>query len=148
MEKVENVGFWQFLRYCEKGEKAGSLLVSLVKNSQGRRDILPFQLVNGELVTQDKVVLEEFVRFYKNLYKSLSQIEVDRMDLFLGYITLPKISDTDRVSLEEIEQVVRGLGKCKAVGSDGLPCEIYQCYRQILFPQLLEVFNESYSTGC
>lgn len=39
------------------------------------------------------------------------------------------------------------MDKGEAVGSDDLPSEIYQLYSQILLPQILAVFNKSYSSG-
>lgn len=65
------------------------------------------------------------------------------------YVDLPPLSEADReylngpLQLEELQEAIASMANNKSPGSDGLSVELYKRYRDILLPQLLQVFQDA-----
>lgn len=147
LEKVENKQFSTRCQYFADGENTGHML-AVIASSQSPSNYISFNTASSGLPTQDKdVILEAFHSFYSNLYGSNVQYEMHQLTEFLNPLKLPCLVAADRqllnppLTLEEHSKVVTASHNNKAPSPDGLPSKIYKSYGDVLFPEVLKIFN-------
>lgn len=108
---------------------------------------------NGTRHFDNKNINNTFRQFYAKLYESdQPECVTDRMESFLGRLTFPTISDSQKcelnapISREEALLALKCLQRGKAQGPDGLSSEFYQEFQDMLIDSFLEMLDHSFIT--
>ena len=109
------------------------------------------QTTDGQRVTNQSDIMQEQVRFYKEMY---TKVPTDRVaqDRLLNLFDR-KLSDEQSKSCEseffdgECLAALKTLRNGKTPGSDGLPKEFYLCFWDILKDDFVEMLNHSLADG-
>lgn len=124
---------------------------SLEKKNGQKKFIHALRSEAGVLLTNPLDIRERALSFYKALYKSeVSEINNDRFGFFEN---LPQISEdvnkeiSKKLSLGELEDVIKSMENGKSPGIDGITVEFYKAFWPEVGPELLTVFNESLVNG-
>lgn len=80
-------------RHFELGEKPHRLLARQLKQSQASRAIHKIQTESGEIITDPKRINKCFADFYKEVYTSKGNIDINEINKFLSNIDLPQINE-------------------------------------------------------
>lgn len=113
--------------HFELGEKPRRLLARQLKQSQASRAIHKIQTENGEIIDQ-KRINKCFADFYKEVYTSKGNIDINEINKFLSNIDLPQISEEavemleKEITLNEVNEVVNNLPNNKCAGPDVVQC--------------------------
>ncbi|KAL3690792.1 hypothetical protein R1sor_004443 [Riccia sorocarpa] len=102
-----------------------------LKAKHQRESIKALQLEGGEVVTDDKRILEEIEAFYGELYKKDEEVEgaVVARARVMSYVK-PRVTErqnhelVEAPSMEELEDIVKRLPEDKAPGLDGATVEV------------------------
>lgn len=91
------------------------------------------------------------INYYSNLFKT-TNIPIDKILTYLDNIEVPMLNEKDKLVLdefptfEECKNAVLDMKGEKSPGLDGIPCEFYQCFWNIIGPifyaALKEVFKQ------
>lgn len=139
------------IQYREEGEKCTRYFVQLEKQRAKGKIIDSLRLNDGTITTDQKLILDEEVKFYKELYKeeltdqTAQNILLDNIDNTL--------TDTDRdsceghITLDEAETAVQAFKCDKSPGSDGLTAEFYRCFWKTIGQDFVEIANFAFDNG-
>ena len=103
--------------------------------------------VNGNLITNQKSILEEEKTFYKNLYSQKEQAN-SNTDFFDD--SLPKLNEIESNSCEglitnhECVKAIKEMKNQKSPGSDGITTEFYKIFRNEIKEYYLNSINFSF----
>lgn len=115
-------------RWYDQGERSSKYFFSLEKANASKKQISSLVTSHGETLSSQEGIMNEQVRFYKELYQSDDSVNFS--------IQLPesaiKLNDEERLwldrelSYEEITAAVLAMPNDKIPGDDGLPIEVYK----------------------
>uniref|UniRef100_A0A803TW33 Reverse transcriptase domain-containing protein n=1 Tax=Anolis carolinensis TaxID=28377 RepID=A0A803TW33_ANOCA len=100
----------------------------------------------GKSYWTDKDIINQFEKFYKDLYKN-DQIKKEEIMKYLNKRNLQKISEKQRENLnkpineQEIKTAIRKMDSNKAPGPDGFTAAYYKTFEQELIPYLIKLMN-------
>ena len=134
----------------EEGEKSSKFFLNQAKQNNRKCTIRQLKIGEGDqkkVITNPKEILNEIERFYTDLYTSNHTAEsITKIDEWIEDLNrqnlIPKISRENSLKLEtgitreRISRTIKGLGKNKTPGSDGLTYEFYQKF----WPELQDIF--------
>jgi hypothetical protein len=89
---------------------------------------------NGEILTNQKDILEEVKQFYEGLYTERQVRDVNLDELLKDAHDIPKVSDFENnfmesnVSLGEAKEVLKNMKNNKSPGPDGFTVEFYKFF--------------------
>lgn len=127
-------------QYFEHGERASKMLSHQLKQMAAANYISAIKDKNGNIVTDQLGISNQFKTFYEELYTS-EHCEEGLVEDFHYQM----IEDADRdsieggVQLKEIEQAVRKMKPGKSPGPDGFPIEFYRTN-----PFLCKVYDKAF----
>ena len=107
----------------------------------------------GTILTSLKDINNRFKDFYETLYSSKANAGPGDMEQFLDQINLPSLAPADNAHLNrdittlEIIEAIKTLNGGKTPGPDGLPCELYKAFADILAPYMLKMYTLALSDG-
>ena len=135
-------------KWYEEGGKNNKYFLNL-ENSRGRKSAIRKIFIKDQVPsTNPKAILDELSRFYSNLYQENSESYSEtHTDSFLTGISMPKLSDAQRLKCEEKLTVsecynaLKSFQKNKTPGNDGLTAEFYLAFWQILGKHLVASLN-------
>jgi hypothetical protein len=147
-EEVDGCIIRSKLNWQEYGEKPTKFFLSLEKRNFNNKTIKRLRLSNGNIVTDQTIILQELHSFYSKLYTT-------------GYKNVPDFSGLDDLNIptltadEQIicegylkeNEILEALKTCKnnkSPGTDGLPAEFYKYFWNDLKHYLLEALNYGY----
>uniref|UniRef100_A0A8C5Q0C8 Reverse transcriptase domain-containing protein n=1 Tax=Leptobrachium leishanense TaxID=445787 RepID=A0A8C5Q0C8_9ANUR len=130
--------------------KPGRLLARILRKRRTATYIAKLKLPDGSTTTRPDYMLQEFQRFYQELYNMDSepgsgptQAEIDA---YLADKVVRSISPSrssflnDPITELEIQATLKGLQHGKSPGPDGLPAEYYKTFSSALVPRLQSLF--------
>ena len=141
-------------RWYEQGEKSNKYFLNL-ESSRGKKGSLRKCFINDQTeTTNSESILNELCRFYSNLYQENSDSWSEtQTDSFLGGISMPKLSDAqklqceEKLTMSECYNSIKTFQKNKTPGNDGLTAEFYLAFWPILGKHLVASFNYSHDHG-
>ena len=140
------------LQWVEQGEKSTRYFMGLEKSNQGKKSLLNILNDQNQTMKTQKGIEEHTVKFYKNLFSSRSPGQAD-IDQYLNSTNMNVIPEDlsdwlDRdITLEEMDEVVKGFANNKSPGSDGLTAEFYKHFWGDIRETLHKVFEEAIVEG-
>lgn len=129
------------------------ILAHIVRSGSPPSMVPAIKTLVGETTSQLETITETFKEYYKKLYKSSGPRDEGEMDTFFQDIDIPTLEEMDveelerPITIEEIKMAVSEMANHKSPGPDGLPVEIYKQYGEVLFQELLGVFNWAKEQG-
>ena len=134
-------------RYFEFGEKPQKLLARQLRKLESDRTIHKIKSEQGTPLTSLKDINNRFKEFYEVLYSSKTNAAPGDMEHFLDQINLPSLTQRDNnllnkdITITEIIETIKTLNGGKTPGPDGLPCELYKEFADILAPYMLKMYS-------
>jgi len=150
--KGEGVMFRSKCRWIEKGERPTKYFFNLEKRNYNKKTILELELDNGELISEEKLILQTIESYYKDLYTKTSATQSD-FDQFSQDVDIPQLSNDERdrlegpLSYDECKETLNSFSSGKSPGEDGFTVEFYKGFFDILEEDLVECLNAAQETG-
>ena len=127
-----------------EGERCTAFFLGLEKKRQNNTVISSLINEKGDRVTDQKGILDIVGKYYKKLFQKQNCSKTQSALLLGGMEKKISLADREfcerRISLEEVERAIEGLGKGKSLGSDGLPAEFFSHYKHLVAPLLHKLF--------
>ncbi len=140
------------LRWAEKGERSNKYFLGLEKRNGRKKQCKKLILDDDVEVTNPSQILRLQSDFYEKIYKST--VIVNNDDNFLCTNNdIPSLSNEDRnscegdLSLAECFEVLNGMARNKTPGNDGISCEWYLKFWNIVGTFLVNVLNVGLQKG-
>ena len=111
------------------GEKSSKFFYSLEKYNFMNKNRYQLKNEKGDIVTDQKEILDIQKRFYERLYRT-ELVEIDKE--YLEKLDCKKLLEEDRerceevITMPELKEAIFQLNKNKSPGCDGWPIELYQ----------------------
>lgn len=134
------------LRYFELGDKPHTLLARQLRGQQNSRAIHKIISGTGESLTLPKKINKCFEDFYRELYKSKANGDVES---WLNGVPIPRLDDASRealnqpLTLNEIMDTIKSFDNGKAPGPDGFGVEFYKKFARQVSPLLQRMLSHS-----
>ena len=143
---VDSARFRAQANWAEYGEKNNKKFFALEKKRYMAKNMKMIIKESGQHVFDQKAILEEQCKFYKNLYTKNPNVHFnitrDYRDPQLDCLE-KSMCDSD-ISIDELFDAVMTLKRGKCSGGDGLPNEFYYTFFKRLSPHLLAMANHSF----
>lgn len=129
--------------------KSGKFLANQIKLNKEKSSIPTILNSAGKPTTSHKEINDIFHNFYKDLFSSETQPNLDQIHFFLNNIHLPKVSPNQIPKLEspiteiELHSALKQMPNNKSPGPDGFPAEFYKHFWTILSPLFCRMLQES-----
>ena len=141
-------------QWLQEGEKPSRFFCSLEKRNYVNKTLKKILKKDGTCITNQKDILTEFERYYRQLFMSHdSQIQELKLDKLLGKIEVNKLSETQAKSLEgelelkELNLVLKNMKHNKCPGIDGFPAEFFKVFWGKIKFWILRALNYSFRNG-
>ena len=137
LERARNLIFKSRTRWYEEGERNTKYFFNLEKSRYNAKTCMKVLKEDGELITEEKEILEELEKYYRDLYKKEDGVSFNITNTLNHVISEQDYEDCKRLLSEaELKQAVDKLKSGRTPGEDGLPAEFYKAF----WSQLEEVF--------
>ena len=137
-------------KYTNETDSCSSFFFNLEKTNSLSKCISRIRLPSG-CISEDPIEIKRHVReFYESLYSRHATDESALNDLFVNIKTLDASLAEDlesSITVEELDNAVKQLGKNKSPGLDGLTSEFYQVFWPILRKDFQEILTSSLESG-
>ena len=123
-------------RWVEEGEKNSKYFLNLEKRNRTSNAIFKIRNATGELLVENKLILNEIKEFYKSLYASS---DCDPQ-MFIHDLPSCELDDDESLycegtlTLDECSQAIKSMQNDKSPGSDGLSVHFYRNFGTLLVP--------------
>ena len=140
-------------RWVENGERPTKYFFNLEKRNYNRKTISELRIQDDSTTCNVKQILDQIEDYFKELYTSENTSSQEEYDEFIQHLTIPRLSNEDRDSLEgpltyeECKKVLDSFKNDKSPGEDGFTVEFYNFFYDLLGKDLLASFNEAYETN-
>ena len=139
------------VKWVEEGETSSAYFLCLEKKRSADRWISALKEDDSTIVSSPVYLCRVLSNFYSSLFSS-GPMDPSVRSALLGNLT----SSLDRdeaalceglLSTEECFAALKGMARCKAPGSDGLPMEFYLKFWHVLGADLVAVLNSCFISG-
>lgn len=138
-----------WLRDGDVGSKYFFLIIRAKQKAEKIEDIQ----VDGGKTNDPKVIKEAFFSFYSKLFSSeFGQDQHKELEECLKMIP-KKVFDSEsdklnrKISLEEIQEVIKAMANEKSPGLDGLPIEFYKDNIDWIVEEIFLFYNDAFENG-
>ena len=151
-KELEGIIIRAKLQWVEQGEKSTRYFMGLEKSNQGRKSLINIMDEQNRHLNTQRGIEQETVKFYKKLFSSRNPSQGD-IDGYLNSTNMNKISEDlseqldQDITLNELEEAVKGFKNNKSPGSDGLTAEFYKYFWEEIRETLHNVFIEAIEGG-
>ena len=134
-----------------KGERSTKYYLKKEKERGEDKQIKVLLNDSNEIIEQKDKILNETEKFYTALYYSNGNNK-EQMEDNLKHIKYKINKDEQKqlnewISEPEIQNAIKEMASEKSPGDDGLPKEFYQKFKDILIPELCEIYNNIILSG-
>ena len=139
-------------RIIDEGEKPTSFFYKQERTRGDSKVIDSVYNREGRVVSDQGGIMDVFHSFYSDLFSESDTCGPDQ-DVFINSID-KCISPDDRILLEspiellELKEALSTMAPNKSPGIDGLPCEFYTLFFDLVSEDLLAVYNDAFMKGC
>ena len=155
IEKTRGAQVRARLRWIEEGEKNSKYFCNLEKVRSKKRLITRLRTETGDVITDQKEILQEQVAFYKKLYNQKTDVlDVKQAaNTFMGNEVFEKLNEDESIScegtitLDETTSALSQMNNGSAPGSDGLTIEFLKFFWNKLGKTITNSFTESFNIG-
>ena len=132
---------------------SNKVFFNLEKRNYNRKTISELRIQDDSTTCNAKQILDQIEDYFKKLYTSENTSSQEEYDEFIQHLTIPRLSNEDRDSLEgpltyeECKKVLDSFKNDKSPGEDGFTVEFYKFFYDLLGKDLLASFNEAYETN-
>uniref|UniRef100_A0A803J2H9 Reverse transcriptase domain-containing protein n=1 Tax=Xenopus tropicalis TaxID=8364 RepID=A0A803J2H9_XENTR len=133
--------------WYEKGDKCGKLLAILAREPTHITSIPRLISSRGQEVLRQDQITAEFAHYYSTLYDSKINYPPETLTQYLSETPIPTLSQVEaevlnrEINLEEVTKAIDSFPNGKSPGPDGLPIEWYKTNKDIVAPQLCNLYN-------
>ena len=143
------------LKWIEEGEKNSKFFCNLEKARNKNKIITRIIKDSGNIITDQREVLEEQVNFYNSLYNQETTVAnvKSAASEFIKHETFRTLDEIEAntcegmVTLEETTNALREMRNGSAPGSDGLTIEFIKYFWSIIGTTVTNSFNDSFLSG-
>ena len=139
--------------WIEKGERPTKYFFNLEKRNDNRKVISELEDEDGEIIENEKQILLEIERYYRNLYTSKINVTENQFEQYTDDVQLPQLSIEERESLEglltfeECKNILTTFKNDKSPGEDGFTAEFYSTFFDLIGGDLVKSLNAGYEKG-
>ena len=154
IDKAEAARIRAKVNWIEKGEKSTNYFLNLEKYRANNGTVFKIIDKNGNLITDEKDIVEVFADHFSNVYSDNSMNDEDldsNMENFLNNVNLKTLSEIDKltidypITIEEIKTAFQGLNENSSPGLDGLTMDFYKIFFEEIKSTLFEFYNSCFS---
>ncbi len=141
------------VKWIEHGEKSSKYFLNLEKHKGKQKVILKLKKDDGVIITDQQSILDEQVRFYKDLYKKSIHFEKNKLDDFLADVNIPKLSEDDSnicegiITETECGIALKGMKNDSSPGLDGITTGWYKMFWKKVKSVLINSLNAGFNRG-
>ena len=152
-EKIEGNIIRSRAKWISEGEKPSHYFLSLESRNYTSKIIPKLELADGKIIYNQESVLKESMKFYSNLYKEKNVTSDINLNEMLDKFDPPKLSLEEsaklegKITLQEIQNVLRLMKKNKSPGSDGFSPEFFIVFWKQLGNFIVRSLNYGYASG-
>ena len=155
IQKTKGAQIRSRIKWVEEGERNSKYFFNLEKSRKNRNIITKLTNDSGETLTDQRQILKEQVRYYKELYSQTTEADniVEEVNEFLQNVNFPTLEAGDaqsceeNITLEETTSALRMMKNDTAPGSDGITTEFLKFFWNIIGKTLTSSFEESFQKG-
>ena len=132
----------------ENGEKPSQYFCSLESNNYTRKIINVIEKENGEMITNQKEILNETCKYYENLYASKENSQNDiNLNVHMQNINIPKLNGDEASNLEgmltlkEAGQTLKNMKNNKSPGTSGFSADFFKAFWKQLGTFVVRAIN-------
>ena len=147
--KVRGIIFRSKVNWELHGEKPSKFFFALEKRNYFSKNMKAIKNDQGIICKEQKTILNEQVKFYKNLYTSNREVSFSLQPTANECI----LTNVERdlleadIDLNEIESALKGMANNKTPGLDGLTKEFYSKFFNLLGPPLIKMYHDCFDKG-
>jgi hypothetical protein len=115
----------------EQGEKCTKYFFSLEKFKSKQKTLSRIKFADGSYTSNEKLILNECRKFYKNLYSKNENVNPDHFPFFFNNITTPKLTEEQKAFCDttltenELFKTLKAFKRNKSPGLDEITAEFY-----------------------
>ena len=146
--RTKGVIFRSRAKWALEGEKNTKYFLNLEKNRYSAKTCCRLLDSDGESIICDpKEILDRQRQFYQELYTADPDVEFNIPDIVENKIDPSSAAAADvQISMEELQDAIKGMKNNSCPGADGLPVEFYKMFwgkiKVIYYDALLQSFQE------
>jgi len=139
--------------WYEQGDSSSKLFLNLEKSRGEKKAVKRLRKSDGHITTDQTEILSEEEIFYKKLYTSSLDREINGARNQIFQVNSPKVDPDDKENLEklieeqEIWEIVKESPANKSPGTDGFTSEFYQAFWPHIKKHIVAAFNEALEEG-
>ena len=139
------------IRWAEEGEMSTRFFLRQERRRGADGWFSAVRRPDGSLATDISSICDSWVDFYSDLF-SAEPVDISAQNSLLNHLSSKLPSEASRscdglLTVDEVFRALEGMALEKSPGSDGLPAEFYRAFWHILGADLVEVLNDSFSSG-
>ena len=105
-------------------------------------------LIGNEEVVDHGIILKELEKHYSLKYSRQSNISLQKCKDFLSRVNVPVVNEkddikTDNIIISELHKALLNMTKGKCPGNDGIPCEFYLPFFNLIGQDMVDCFYYS-----
>lgn len=130
MERKANGAFIRSrTQFYQEGERSSKYYFSLEKSNANRKTMRQIKNTDGITITDQKLILQEQVKYFKKLYKTNKDVAFNLINTSGNYIS-NQVRDSleGDITVDELTNALFQMQNNKAPGIDGLTAEAYKMF--------------------
>ena len=153
MQEAKSAQIRSRIKYIEEGEKNTKYFLSLEKAHANGKIMDRLKTQEGNILTSQQEIMQEQVRFYKNVFGNANDFNVCRANDFIKNSEIPTLTEQNRdtlesdITLNEITYTLKLMNNHSAPGSDGITASFLKFFWSRINTMVYDSFQAAYVTG-
>ena len=148
--RIQGIAMRTRARWISEGEKTSKYFCNLEKRNYLDKTIPFLEKDDGNIISDQKCILNEIKQYYEKLYSNQNTPDVD---IPIDFPNAPVLSQEDRELLEglitytEAADALKNMKNFKSPGPDGFTVEFFKIFFRDIGPFLVRSVNEGFMEG-